>query len=136
MSHLKRKLEEVEGNSDATEPKEKHIKESSSQSLLERLQYPEIGIQKPSKAPPFQYPFQLVSFSYTPERILEFTNSALRYYVDPPLGADLTYRIDNWTRRVEERGRLDGLLKACLHEQAVQERLRASVVSWRGVMTK
>ncbi|KZW02878.1 RAI1-domain-containing protein [Exidia glandulosa HHB12029] len=87
-------------------------------------------------SPPFQLPFQLLSFSYTPERELVFDDSALRYYIDPPQRADLTYRYDDWTKREEERGRLDGLLRACVRDEVEPERVRANVITWRGILTK
>ncbi|EJD49018.1 hypothetical protein AURDEDRAFT_59961 [Auricularia subglabra TFB-10046 SS5] len=86
--------------------------------------------------PIYGQPYQLASFSYSPERELVFDDSALRYYIDPPRRADLTYRYDHWNRRAEERGRLDGLLRACALPDVVGERGRANVITWRGVMTK
>ncbi|KAH7920240.1 RAI1-domain-containing protein [Leucogyrophana mollusca] len=107
------------------------------------LSYP--ALSHPSSNPPaFQRPSQLITFSYTPSRTLEFTDSALRYFVGPPRGADLGYAYDRWIRRPEERGRIDGLLTAW---SKVQKDMKGShegvgkvpdvgVVSWRGVMTK
>jgi len=61
----------------------------------------------------------------------------MRYYVDPPLGADLGHGYERWIRRPEERGRLDGLLRAILE---IRRRATGNpvidVVSWRGVITK
>ncbi|KAH8074813.1 RAI1-domain-containing protein [Cristinia sonorae] len=94
---------------------------------------------------PFQQPQQLLTFSYTPDHELEFTDSALRYYVDPPAGADLRYGYDRWIKRPEERGRLDSLLRAvCRTRQKLNSGAADSsdwlrsigIVSWRGVMTK
>ncbi|KAI0925658.1 hypothetical protein AcV5_008336 [Taiwanofungus camphoratus] len=94
---------------------------------------------------PLQQPLPLLTFSYTPSRTLEFTDSALRYYVDPPGGAELRYGYERWVKRPEEKGRIDGLLKA-VHR--IRTRMDESgtdgsrwlrdigVVSWRGVMTK
>lgn len=94
---------------------------------------------------PLQQPSTLLTFSYTPERVLEFNDSALRYYVDPPPKANLKYGYERWIKRPEEKGRLDGLLRAV---SKYRSRLDASgadgsawlrdmsVVSWRGVMTK
>ncbi|TCD63733.1 Protein rai1 [Steccherinum ochraceum] len=93
----------------------------------------------------FQQPQQLVTFSYTPQHELEFTNSALRYYVDPPNGADLRYGYDRWIKRPEEKGRLDSLLRAVSRTRSKMKEGQPSapdwlstigVVSWRGVMTK
>ena len=86
--------------------------------------------------PAFQYPNQLISFSYTPERELVFDDSAMRYYCVPPLNSDLGFAYDAWIKRPEERGRLDGLLTACLREEVTPERTRANVITWRGIMTK
>ena len=98
-----------------------------------RLSFP---TNVPRQVPAFQYPNQLATFSYTPARELVFDNSAMRYYCPPPLNSDLGFAYDSWIKRPEERGRLDGLLTACLHENVVPERKRANVISWRGVMTK
>ncbi|KAJ8522655.1 hypothetical protein ONZ45_g789 [Pleurotus djamor] len=93
---------------------------------------------QPTKSVPFQQPTQLTSFSYSEEHILEFTNSALRYFVDPPIGAKLGYGYDRWIRRPEERGRLDGLLKVWSKFQSDNPGAlgEIGVVAWRGVMTK
>lgn len=99
-------------------------------------------------APPFQQPYQLLAFSYTSvpvpsdtdtsarARTLEWNNSSLRYFVPPPRSAHLGYGYERWIKRPEERGRLDGLLEACLRQECEGERARAGVVTWRGVVTK
>jgi RAT1-interacting protein len=79
----------------------------------------------------------LTSFSYNKDRELEFSDAAMRYYIDPPPGADLGHGYDRWVRRPEEKGRLDGLLRAI----SEMRRRQASdpligVISWRGTMTK
>ncbi|KAH9998836.1 RAI1 like PD-XK nuclease-domain-containing protein [Russula compacta] len=100
------------------------------------LSYPSMS-QSASRAVPFQRPRPLISFSYNKDRKLEFSDSAMRYYVSPPVGADLGHGHERWIRRPEEKGRLDGLL------QAISEFRRrgtgdpaVNIVSWRGVMTK
>lgn len=101
------------------------------------LSYP--NTSQPAKQTPFQQPTQIISFSYTPSRVLEFTDSALRYFVDPPPGAKLGHAYERWAKRPEERGRIDGLLKAFSKARsgAAAINLRdVGVVSWRGVMTK
>jgi RAT1-interacting protein len=86
--------------------------------------------------PPFQQPLPLLTFSYTPTRTLEFTDSALRYFVEPSRGADLNYGVERWIRRPEERGRIDGLLKAWGRVRSQGRIGEVGVVTWRGVMTK
>lgn len=90
----------------------------------------------PQVSAPYSQPYQLVSFSYTEEREQRFDDSALRFFVQPPAGADLNHRYEYWIRKKEERGRLDGLLNACLREEVAGERARATCITWRGVMTK
>jgi RAT1-interacting protein len=116
---------------------------SNASSTAHRLPYP----SKSAPAPPvlFQQPSTLLTFSYTPQRVLEFTDSALRYYVGAPPRAELRYGYERWVKRPEEKGRLDGLLRAVAR---YGERLDGvgvdgkawlrdvAVVSWRGVMTK
>jgi len=102
------------------------------------LAYPNISTCKPKQIP-FQQPSQLISFSYTPERIQEFTDSALRYFVDPPPGSSLSFGYDHWIRKPDDRGRIDALLRAISKVKA--ESIGSSlpeigVVSWRGIMTK
>ena len=104
------------------------------------LDYPNIS-QPPGRPTPFQQPTQIISFSYTPSRTLEFTNSALRYLVDPPPGAKLGYGYERWERRSEQRGRIDGLLQAFSKAWDVSASASASlrdveIVAWRGVMTR
>ena len=90
----------------------------------------------PQKVPALQYPNQLTTFSYTADHELEFTNSAMRYYCEAPLNSDLSYRYENWIKKSESRGRLDGLLRACLRDEVSAERRRTAIITWRGVMTK
>lgn len=139
MSPGKRSIEQVEDSAldgpPATRLRQDGENHRDSATPL-RISYPTNAPRGPP--PAFQYPNQLVSFSYSDSRELEFNNSAMRYYTQPPFNADLGYAYETWIKRPEERGRLDGLLTACLKdsEQMTYERKRANVVSWRGVMTK
>jgi RAT1-interacting protein len=111
---------------------------SSQSSLSKFLAYPKISTFKP-KPIPFQQPSQLISFSYTPEHVQEFTDSALRYFVDPPLGSNLSFGYDRWVMKFDDRGRIDALLKAIskVKAEAIGGSLpEIGVVSWRGIMTK
>ena len=120
-------------------PKKQRISTPSSEPSLSSLSYPSTSTPI-LKQTPFQQPSQLISFSYTPEHVLEFTDSALRYFVDPPVGAKLDYGYERWVRKPDERGRIDSLLKAISHIR--KDPMRApnlpeiGLVSWRGVMTK
>lgn len=91
-----------------------------------------------SHSPAFQRPSQLITFSYSPSRVLQFDDSALRYFVNPPHGADLNHGYKNWTRRPEERGRIDGLLSAWsrFKTNLNGQNPEIGVISWRGVITK
>lgn len=101
------------------------------------LDFPSLS-HTPSHTPAFQRPSQLLTFSYSPSHVLQFDDSALRYFVDPPRGADLNHGYANWTRRPEERGRIDSLLSAWSRfNKSIQgQSPRIGVISWRGVMTK
>ena len=105
---------------------------SPSKSQSHELSY----ITSSVSTPPFQQPLPLLTFSYTPTRTLEFTDSALRYFVEPSRGADLNYGVERWIRRPEERGRIDGLLKAWGRIRSRGGIGEVGVVTWRGVMTK
>jgi RAT1-interacting protein len=111
---------------------------ASHSSLPKFLAYPKVSTFKP-KPIPFQQPSQLTSFSYTSEHVQEFTDSALRYFVDPPLGSNLSFGYDHWVRKPDDRGRIDALLKAIskVKAEAIGGSLpEIGVVSWRGIMTK
>lgn len=146
MLSTKRKLSDVL-DSDATEQKgtkRREFVQDNNAYPMHKLSYPSTSAA--ARAVPFQQPSPLLTFSYTSAHELEFTDSALRYYVPPPNGADLRYGYERWIKRREEKGRIDGLLKAILK---VGERMEKSdagsgsrwresigVVAWRGVMTK
>ena len=84
---------------------------------------------------PFQKPSLLTTFSYTPDRVLAFDNSAMKYFVQPPLRADLGYRYSTWNKRPDEKGRLDNLLRAVARTGVTQAPFQGAVC-WRGVMCK
>ena len=152
MISRKRPISEVEGP--AEDRKSVKLKQPEDGSLDSRSQKPQETQEYSFSFPPrnytaapvlFQQPSTLLTFSYTPERVLEFTDSSLRYYTGPPLRADLKYGYDRWIKRPEEKGRLDGLLIAISKYQSKVDSgggdgaawLRdIAVVSWRGVMTK
>ncbi|KAL1740560.1 RAI1 like PD-XK nuclease-domain-containing protein [Schizophyllum fasciatum] len=91
----------------------------------------------PRRAPAFQQPSPLISFSYTPAHELEFTDSALRYFVPPPRsGLRLEYGYERWVRRPDARGRLDGLLRALARVRERGGVGEVGIVAWRGIMTK
>ena len=139
----KRHISEVEGAKDTDQ---EGIDRATAKALRMRKTSPRVGeipqsLEMPSKgwspkAVPFQKPFQLISFSYTPERKLVFDNSAMKFWVDPPRGADLSHRYEHWTRRGEEKNRLDGLLKAISEGPCKEAKRRAQVVCWRGILCK
>ncbi|KAF8896184.1 RAI1 like PD-XK nuclease-domain-containing protein [Infundibulicybe gibba] len=116
-------------------PRLANSKHSDEETPLQNLAYPPLSTP-PKKPTPFQQPTQVISFSYTPLRELEFTESALRYYVDPPRRARLGYGYERWVQRVEERGRIDGLLTAFSKTKNLGGVGDIGVVAWRGVMTK
>jgi RAT1-interacting protein len=64
----------------------------------------------------------------------------MKYFVEPPLGAKLSYAYDRWIRKPEERGRIDSLLRAFSKVRKDEAKMPSvkdvNVVSWRGVMTR
>ena len=104
------------------------------------LAYPSKSLSSGNRGSPvlFQQPTPLTTFSYDSKRELRFDDSALRYYVEPPIGADLRHGYERWVKRPEEKGRLDGLLKAWLKVRNgfPDGFMNGGVIAWRGVMTR
>lgn len=118
----------------------------------------------PFTAPPvFQQPAPLCSFSFDEHRKLWHDDRSKRFYRGPPpydnrhpyqsrappvFGADLNYGLDRFVRRDESvPEHLDALVAALQHRtesgtssaersERDQERRRAHVVTWRGILTK
>ncbi|KAK7682606.1 hypothetical protein QCA50_014406 [Cerrena zonata] len=119
-------------------------KTQSPRTMSEELAYPPKTTNPPTSVS-FQKPSLLLTFSYNESHELEFTNSSLRYYVQPPKNADLNYGYDRWKQRADDKGRIDSLLRAISKNRS---NLDASgkdgrswlqnidIVSWRGVITK
>ena len=99
------------------------------------LPFPDTS-RAPSAQIQLQQPVQLTSFSYNSAHELEFNDSALRYYVDPPPGARLDYGFHRWPTKIETRPRIDTLLKAYSRVRNEYAMGEIGLVSWRGVMTK
>lgn len=88
---------------------------------------------------------QLIAFSYTDEHRQEFNNKSMRYFVEPPTGADLTSGFENWKADSEWRGGIGDLLRAVCHAKKGHEEsetLRADkfvmpdLIAWRGNIIK
>ena len=132
MASRKRATSDIDNDGD----KRAVLKQPRTDTPTVTLVYPSLTQPSP-RVVPFQRPLSLISFSYDEGRKLEFSDAAMRYYIDPPPGADLGFGYDRWVRRPEEKGRLDGLLRAIS-----EVRRRGSsgsvidVISWRGIMTK
>jgi RAT1-interacting protein len=65
-------------------------------------------------------------------------DSSIRYYYPPTLGADLSRGFDTFEKLDDtEDDHLDSLLKAIIdREQKSEQRVEASIITWRGMMTK
>ncbi|KAJ6507959.1 RAI1-domain-containing protein [Mycena vitilis] len=137
----KRNLSELlnGGDDDDARPTTKQRRRSPSPPAAPRtLDYPTLPAA-PGPSPAFQQPTQIISFSYTPARELEFTDSALRFLAAPPPRAQLAHGYDRWVRRPEKRPRIDGLLRALSAARAKRHPALASgvgAVAWRGVLTR
>ena len=135
---LKRKAEddlEEEVNSTRKRPRRSPLSGSPLPHTIptQSLKLPRRDSSQPSVA--FQKPSVITTFSYTPNRELVFDNSAIKYFVQPPARADLGYRYNRWTKRPDEKGRLDSLLRAVARSGVIPNPFDAAV-SWRGVMCK
>lgn len=132
----KRKADDLEDeNSVRKRPRRSPLSGSPPQQHIptQSLKLPRRDSSQPSVA--FQKPSIITTFSYTPNRELVFDNSAIKYFVQPPARADLGHGYNTWTRRPEEKGRLDSLLRAVARNSLTQSLCEAAV-SWRGVMCK
>lgn len=150
MNQTKRRHSDSEEQKDFSAqsilPKRPHLDNASNITRTDAsLAYPSTAGITRSPAIPFQKPQSLLTFSYSPSRLLEFNDSAMRYYAEPPRRADLRHGYDRWIRRPEEKGRLDGLLRAIAKIGSDKEKegepstawlKDVGIVSWRGVMTK
>ena len=158
MSPAKRPISEVDVDEKNTTPGrlvkqrvEEPVTESTTESTApsQSLLYP--SRNRPVKQEAIQRPSRLLTFSYDAHRALHFDDSAMKYFVNPPMNADLKYGYSRWIKRPEEKGRIDGLLKAIVKyrqdldgannapargELGLQWIQQMGCVSWRGVMTK
>src|SRR5882672_5708896 len=84
-------------------------------------------------------PKQIACYSVTATGI-EFNISSLRYFVTPPLGANLDEGCSSFMHRyknvIHQPQRLDSVLLACLQSGAEESLLRADVVVRRGMLVK
>jgi RAT1-interacting protein len=139
MATNKRKVSDIYTNEDQDTSSKKVLHDDVPNIADYKLPYPSTTLRSHDTQPvAFQQPTPLVTFSYNSSHVLQFNDSALRYYVDPPAGADLKYGYDRWIRRPEEKARIDGLLKAWMKakESLPDGGLKGGVIAWRGVMTK
>jgi len=62
----------------------------------------------------------------------------MRYYVEPPLGANLAHGYEQWVRKPDRRSRIDGLLQAFSKAKGMPGMALhdVGVIAWRGVMTR
>lgn len=92
---------------------------------------------------------QLIAFSYTNEHRQEFNDNSMRYFVEPPLGADLNSGYENWKADSEWRGGIGDLLRAVCHAKWAHEKERnengslnagkfvmPDIIAWRGNIMK
>ncbi|KIM76424.1 hypothetical protein PILCRDRAFT_91650 [Piloderma croceum F 1598] len=94
----------------------------------------------PSQVPAIMGPpKQIACYSVNPTGV-EFNTSSLRYFVTPPLGANLGKGcfsfMDRYKNVMQEPQRLDNVLLACLQADAKEYLLQADVVVRRGVLVK
>lgn len=120
------------------------------------------GTSPYTASPPFQQPTPLCSFSFDEQRRLWQDDRCKRFYRGPPaytnrhpvqtrapavFGADLNCAMDRYVQRDESvPEHLDALVAALQHrtetasaevrDEVDQERRRAGVVTWRGIITK
>jgi RAT1-interacting protein len=113
----------------------------SSTATQSYLTYPPPHAPPPAVATAFQQPVPLLTYSHDTSHVQVFDDSSMKYLNTPsagcPINLNLNHRYENWVRKPDVRGRLDGLLVALERvKNEVGGRLDVGVVSWRGVMTK
>ncbi|KAF9019873.1 hypothetical protein BDZ89DRAFT_1072697 [Hymenopellis radicata] len=88
--------------------------------------------------PTFECLNSIISFSYDSNRTQKFDDSARRYFVDPPVGAQLSYGYDDWVPPPTEDGKLDDLLRAISRARSAGnlDLSQINAIALRGVMTR
>ncbi|KAF9019874.1 hypothetical protein BDZ89DRAFT_1072699, partial [Hymenopellis radicata] len=88
--------------------------------------------------PTFECLKPIISFSYDSNHTQKFDDSARRYFVDPPIGAQLSYGYDDWVPPPTEDGKLDDLLRAISRAQRAGnlDLSQINAIAWRGAMTR
>jgi RAT1-interacting protein len=85
-------------------------------------------------------PREVAHFSYDDNHEYRDDDSSINYYVAPPMGVDLKEGFDTF-RHYEDKEdpHLDSLLKALVQREskaADGTKIKADLVTWRGMMTK
>ncbi|KAF9026457.1 hypothetical protein BDZ89DRAFT_1067548 [Hymenopellis radicata] len=88
--------------------------------------------------PTFECLNPILSFSYDSNHTQKFDDSARRYFVDPPVGAQLSYGYDDWVPPPTEDGKLDDVLRAISRAQSAGnlDLSQINAIAWRGAMTR
>ncbi|KAF7548952.1 hypothetical protein G7046_g8497 [Stylonectria norvegica] len=87
---------------------------------------------------PVKRPKEFACFSYDSNHEFHQDDSSIKYYYNPRIGADLSKGFDTF-QKLDDTGdeHLDSLLKTIIaHEKETGTKIDASVVTWRGMMTK
>lgn len=89
---------------------------------------------------PFQQPTRITSFSYDESRLLHHDDRSRRFYHAPPHRADLNRGFEELVERDDKvNEHLDSLLIALVRLSSKgrdEERRKANLITWRGMMTK
>ncbi|GAW25413.1 putative protein RAI1 [Rosellinia necatrix] len=87
---------------------------------------------------PVKRPREIAYFSYDDKHQFHLDDSSMQWYYPPKLGADLSKGFDTFDKHDESIDEhLDNLLKTiAAHEKEEGKKIDASIVTWRGMMTK
>lgn len=85
-----------------------------------------------------KHPKEIACFSYDDEHQFRLNDSSLKYYYTPSLGADLCKGFEQFQKLDDTADEhLDSLLKTIIDlEQKIGHKVKANLITWRGMMTK
>ncbi|KAL2760803.1 hypothetical protein ACRALDRAFT_2095428 [Sodiomyces alcalophilus JCM 7366] len=87
---------------------------------------------------PVKRPKEFACFSYDDNHEFHLGDSSMRWYYNPPIGADLSKGFNQFIKHDDSKDEhLVSLLKTIkAHEEETGKKIDAQIITWRGMMTK